>query len=57
LGSVVDFEAFCRARSIRILERKLLTHGREVNTVPNLLGALAVYRFGTGSHWNQNDRP
>src|SRR6478672_2047059 len=51
LCTVDDFEVFCHARGVRILERKLLTQGREVNTAPNLLGALAVYRFGTGSHW------
>jgi methionine biosynthesis protein MetW len=47
--TVEDFERFCESHSIRILERKVLTHGREVKTVPNLLGALAVYRFGTGA--------
>ena len=49
--TVDDFERFCRGHSIRILERKVLTQGLEVKTAPNLLGALAVYRFGTGSRW------
>ncbi len=49
--TVEDFERFCHEHSIRILERKVLTHGKPVNAMPNLLGALAVYRFGTGRHW------
>ena len=49
--TVDDFERFCHSHSVRILERKVLTRGREVNAAPNLLGALAVYRFGAGSGW------
>jgi hypothetical protein len=30
---------------VKILERKVLTGGRAVTLLPNLLGALAVYRF------------
>jgi methionine biosynthesis protein MetW len=47
--TVEDFERFCESHSIRILERKVLTRGHEVKVAPNLLGALAVYRFGTGA--------
>lgn len=50
LCTVADFERFCRERNIRVVERKLLTHGRAVNVWPNLLGALAVYHFGNGKH-------
>jgi len=50
LCTVADFERFCAERDIRIVERKVLTNGRPVNVMPNLLGALAVYHFG-------NDRP
>jgi len=49
LCTVADFERFCSERGIRIVERKVLTHGRPVNVMPNLLGALAVYHFGNGS--------
>jgi methionine biosynthesis protein MetW len=49
LCTVADFERFCSERGIRIVERKVLTHGRAVNAMPNLLGALAVYHFGNGT--------
>ncbi len=48
LCTLDDFEGFCSERHIRILERKVLTGGRPVHTLPNLLGALAIYHFGTG---------
>jgi methionine biosynthesis protein MetW len=46
LCTVADFERFCSERRIRIVERKVLTHGRPVTAMPNLFGALAVYHFG-----------
>ena len=46
LCTVADFERFCDERHIRILERKVLTHGRAVTLSPNFWGALAVYHFG-----------
>ena len=49
LCTIADFERFCDERRIRILERKVLTHGKPVSTLPNLFGALAVYHFGTGA--------
>jgi methionine biosynthesis protein MetW len=48
LCTVADFERFCSERHIRIVERKVLTHGKPVTLMPNLLGALAVYHFGNG---------
>jgi methionine biosynthesis protein MetW len=48
LCAIADFERFCEERDIRILERKVLTNGKPVSAMPNLLGALAVYRFGNG---------
>jgi methionine biosynthesis protein MetW len=48
LCAIADFERFCEERDIRILERKVLTNGKPVAALPNLLGALAVYRFGNG---------
>lgn len=48
LCTIDDFERFCAERGVRILERKVLTGDRAVTRWPNLLGALAVYRFGNG---------
>ena len=48
LCTIADFERFCSERGIRIVERKVLTHGNPVSVLPNLLGALAVYHFGNG---------
>lgn len=48
LCTIADFERFCMKRHIRIVERKVLTHGKPVNVLPNLRGALAVYHFGNG---------
>jgi methionine biosynthesis protein MetW len=48
LCAIADFERFCEERDIRIVERKVLTRGRAVTLMPNLLGALAVYHFGDG---------
>lgn len=48
LCTLHDFERFCDERRIRILERKVLTGGRPVHLMPNLLGALAIYHFGAG---------
>jgi methionine biosynthesis protein MetW len=45
LCTLDDFERFCAGHSVRILERKVLTGGRAVSVLPNLLGSLAVYRF------------
>ena len=45
LCTIADFEHFCAERRVDILERKVLTNGHPVGVLPNLLGALAVYRF------------
>ena len=50
LCTIADFERFCGERRIRVLERKVLTHGKPVQVLPNLRGALAVYHFGSGAH-------
>ena len=49
LCTIADFERFCRERSIRVVERKVLTNGATVRLLPNLLGALAIYHFGNGA--------
>jgi methionine biosynthesis protein MetW len=48
LCTVADFDAFCRERSFRVLERVVLHETRRVRTLPNLLGSLAIYRFQRG---------
>lgn len=45
--TLVDFEALCGKLGFRILERVVLTEGAAVTTLPNLLGALAVYRVSS----------
>ena len=45
LCTIDDFERFCGEFGVKILERKVLTRGRPVAWLPNLLGSLAVYRF------------
>jgi methionine biosynthesis protein MetW len=45
LCTMADFENFCRDHGVRIRERIVITEGRAVTAMPNLLGALAVYRF------------
>jgi len=42
--TLVDFEALCARLGLRILERVVLTGGEPVSALPNLLGALAIYR-------------
>jgi methionine biosynthesis protein MetW len=45
LCTIRDFERFCAAHSIRVLERVVLHAGRRIAFLPNLLGSLAVFRF------------
>ena len=45
LCTLTDFEAFCATHGVRILERIVMHRGTAVNTLPNLLGSLAVYRL------------
>jgi methionine biosynthesis protein MetW len=49
LCTVADFERFCEQRNIEVLECKVLTDGHPVRWWPNLLGALAVYHFGSAA--------
>ena len=48
LCTLRDFTRFCAERNIRIIDEKVLTDGTPVSGLPNLLGALAIYRFGSG---------
>ncbi len=44
--TIDDFEIFCSGHGVRIRERVVLDEvGKEVKLMPNLLGAVAVYRF------------
>ncbi|HEY5993094.1 MAG TPA: methionine biosynthesis protein MetW [Gallionellaceae bacterium] len=45
LCTLHDFEAFCGRHQVRILDRRVMTRGKEVSLLPNLLGAMAAYRF------------
>ena len=45
LCTIADFEDFCTAQGVHILERTVITNGSAASLLPNLLGALAVYRF------------
>ena len=48
LCTLNDFENFCSLYCISITERRVMTGGREVGFLPNLLGSTAVYRFQRG---------
>ncbi len=48
LCTLNDFEAFCRAQNVAILDRRVMTREHEVHLLPNLLGSTAVYRFQRG---------
>jgi methionine biosynthesis protein MetW len=48
LCTLSDFEVFCARLGVRILERLVLTKGKAVQTMANLLGELAVYRIQAG---------
>ncbi|MBI3223131.1 MAG: methionine biosynthesis protein MetW [Nitrosomonadales bacterium] len=48
LCTLDDFESFCTAHNVAVLERRVMTGERVVNLLPNLLGSTAVYRFQRG---------
>jgi hypothetical protein len=45
LCTINDFDAFCKNHKIEILERRVISDGREISFLPNLLGSLAMYRL------------
>jgi methionine biosynthesis protein MetW len=45
LCTIKDFDDFCENHNIKVEERLVLTNGRRVNFMPNLLGSLAMYRL------------
>jgi methionine biosynthesis protein MetW len=46
LCTISDFDDFCRDHHIRVTERLVLTEGKPVSFMPNILGSLAMYRLG-----------
>jgi methionine biosynthesis protein MetW len=48
LCTLNDFDDFCRKYCVSITARSVMTGGREVGLLPNLLGSTAVYRFQRG---------
>jgi methionine biosynthesis protein MetW len=45
LCTVADFDAFLAERGCEVEDRTVLSGGRPVTMLPNLLGELAIYRF------------
>jgi len=45
LCTINDFDDFCKNHNIEILQRKVITEGKEVTLFPNVLGNLAMYRL------------
>lgn len=45
LCTINDFENFCATHNINITERRVLTGGKPVSVMPNLMGSLAMYRL------------
>ena len=41
-----DFDRLCAQNNIRVLERTVMTSGKRVEQMQNLLGSLAFYRVG-----------
>ena len=48
LCTLHDFEDFCAALKVQILDRRVMSGGSEIKLLPNLLGSTAVYRFQRG---------
>lgn len=48
LCTVADFDAFCTGHAFHVLDRVVLHQARRVTLMPNLFGALAMYRFQRG---------
>ena len=45
LCTINDFDKFCKNYKITVIERKVITDGKEMSFMPNLLGNLAMYRL------------
>lgn len=49
LCTIHDFDAFCATHRLQVLNRVVITRGQPVKVLPNLFGALAVYRLHSGA--------
>lgn len=49
LCTLQDFEQLCADTRAQVLERRVLTRGRPVQRLPNLLGSVAIYRVSARS--------
>lgn len=49
LCTINDFDEFCKNHKITILERSVITDGKTIHFMPNLLGNLAMYRLKASS--------
>ena len=47
LCTIHDFDQFCKNHNITVIERKVITEGKDISFMPNLLGNLAMYRLKT----------
>lgn len=45
LCTIHDFDEFCSNHNIAIIERKVITDGKDIQFMPNFLGNLAMYRL------------
>lgn len=45
LCTINDFDKFCAQHQVEVIERKVITDGRDVHVLPNLMGNLAMYRL------------
>ena len=45
LCTIKDFDEFCIKNKIGVKERLILTKGKPIHVMPNLMGALAMYRL------------
>ncbi|MDP8567924.1 methionine biosynthesis protein MetW [Methylophilus aquaticus] len=45
LCTIHDFDIFCKNHHIEVMERKVITEGKDVHVLPNLMGNLAMYRL------------
>lgn len=45
LCTIKDFDEFCVNHRIHVMERRVLTSGKLIKFMPNLLGSLAMYRL------------
>lgn len=45
LCTIHDFDQFCQAHQVQVIERKVITDGQDVHVLPNLMGNLAMYRL------------